>query len=113
MFETLEWLHPVAALDVKPLPHVAAAAPPHSGVGSFTVSRRPLFCGCVVNTPARYHAPQEVANRRVPLEVHDSVKHDRRGILSMARYDGGVTAHTAGGNAGRARLNPSGGWLAV
>ncbi|KAI7844355.1 hypothetical protein COHA_002153 [Chlorella ohadii] len=30
---------------------------------------------------------QEVAQRRVPLEVHDSVRHDRRGILSMARYD--------------------------
>ena len=26
----------------------------------------------------------------MPLEVHDSVRHDRRGILSMARYDGGL-----------------------
>ncbi|KAL4425779.1 hypothetical protein ABPG75_009795 [Micractinium tetrahymenae] len=30
---------------------------------------------------------QEVANRRVPLEVHPEVKHTKRGILSMARGD--------------------------
>lgn len=33
-------------------------------------------------------AAQEVAGRKVPLEVHDNVRHNKRGILSMARYDG-------------------------
>lgn len=32
---------------------------------------------------------QEVASRHVPLEVHRDVKHNKRGILSMARGDGG------------------------
>lgn len=31
---------------------------------------------------------REVAGRTVPLEVVEGVKHDRRGILSMARHDG-------------------------
>ena len=32
---------------------------------------------------------REVASRHVPLEVHADVKHDKRGILSMAKGDGG------------------------
>lgn len=33
-----------------------------------------------------YGPPQETAGRHVPLEVVEGVKHDRRGILSMARH---------------------------
>lgn len=48
---------------------------------------------------------REVAERHVPLEVHPDVKHDKRGILSMARHDGALEGSGAVCGGGRRRAS--------